>query len=104
MSVYTSTKFIFKTSRNGLHFILYGRLTDKHKINQFIIYLQSERIEKYRFELCSKYDTEHDFDVILEHAVPCRKLRWICCRRSNDVVRQDHQVSQQFLSRDRFVC
>ena len=25
-----------------------------------VIYFQSECIEKYQFELCSKYDTEHD--------------------------------------------
>ena len=30
-----------------------------------IIYLQSECIEKYQFEICSKYDREYDFDVIL---------------------------------------
>ena len=30
-----------------------------------IIYLQSECIEKYQFELCLKYDREHDFDAIL---------------------------------------
>ena len=29
----------------------------------FIIYLQSECIEKHYLELCSKYDREHDFDV-----------------------------------------
>ena len=27
--------------------------------------LQGECIEEYQFELCSKYDREHDFDVIL---------------------------------------
>ena len=31
-----------------------------------IIYLQSECIENYEVELYSKYDREHDFDVILE--------------------------------------
>ena len=30
-----------------------------------IIYLQSECIEKYQFELSSKRDREHDFDVTL---------------------------------------
>ena len=30
-----------------------------------IIYLQSDCIEMYHVELCSRYDTEHDFDVIL---------------------------------------
>ena len=44
----------------------------------FIIYLQSECIKKYQFELCSKYGKEHDFDVMLGLVVPCRKLKWIC--------------------------
>ena len=35
-----------------------------HK-NCIIIYLQSESIEKYQLELCSKYDKEYDFDIIL---------------------------------------
>ena len=35
-----------------------------------------------------QYDREHDYDVILEEVVPCRKLRWICRKHSNDVVRQ----------------
>ena len=30
-----------------------------------IIYLQTECIEKYQLELCSKYDREYGFDVIL---------------------------------------
>ena len=34
------------------------------KIIFIIIYLQSEFVEKYQFELCSKYDREHDFDTI----------------------------------------
>ena len=38
-------------------------------------YYQSKCIEKYQFQLCSKYDREHDFDVILSRVVPCRKLR-----------------------------
>ena len=36
------------------------------------IYPQSECIEKYQFELCSKYDREHDFGVIhtrISHAL-----------------------------------
>ena len=33
--------------------------------NTSVIYLQNECIEKYQFELCSKYDGERDFDVIL---------------------------------------
>ena len=31
-----------------------------------IIYHQSECIDKYQIELCSKYDREYDFDVILK--------------------------------------
>ena len=34
-------------------------------IKDLIICLQSECIEKYLFELCSIYDREHIFDVIL---------------------------------------
>ena len=33
--------------------------------NLFTIYLQSECTEKYQVELCSKYDRERDFDVML---------------------------------------
>ena len=47
-----------------------------------IIYPQSE------CELCSKYDREHDFDVILGLVVLCRKMRWICHKHSNGVVQQ----------------
>ena len=39
-----------------------------HSLKCIIIYLQSDCIEKHQFRLCSKYDREHDFDVIL-----CRK-------------------------------
>ena len=53
-----------------------------------ITYLQTECIERYQFQQCSKYDREHDFDVILEQNVPCRKLMWICRKHSNDVARQ----------------
>ena len=41
----------------------------------------------YQFELCSKYDKEHDFDVILGKVVPCRELSWICRKHSNNVMR-----------------
>ena len=37
-----------------------------------IAHFQSECIEKYQVELCSKYDREDDFDVILGYVVPCR--------------------------------
>ena len=43
------------------------RITSYHHtgaIDMIIIYLQSECIEKYNFKLYSKYDREHDFDVI----------------------------------------
>ena len=50
-------------------------------ISMIIIYLQSECIEKYQVELSSKYDREHDFDVIVGWVVLCRK-------HSNDVARQ----------------
>ena len=50
---------------------------------------------------CSKYDRKYDFNVILRQVVPCRKLRRICRKHSNDVVRQvEHQISEQLLSRD----
>ena len=57
-------------------------------LTTFIIYLQSECIEKYQFKLYSKCDREHDFDVILGHVVPCRKLRWIYRKHLYDVARQ----------------
>ena len=38
---------------------------NQYKKNMLIIYLQSECIEKYQFELCSKYDREYGFDAIL---------------------------------------
>ena len=38
-------------------------------------------------ELCSKYDRERGFDVILRSVVPCLKLRWIFRKHSN-VARQ----------------
>ena len=52
------------------------------------MYLQSEYIEKCQYDPCSKYDREHDFDVILRSIVPCRNLRWICRKHSNDVASQ----------------
>ena len=42
-----------------------------------ITYRQSECIDKYQIELCSKYDREYDFDVILRQVVNWRKLRWM---------------------------
>ena len=42
-----------------------------------IIYRQSECIDKYQIELCSKYDREYDFDVILRQVITWRKLRWM---------------------------
>ena len=42
------------------------------RLKSIIIYLESKCTEKYRykFELCSKYDRENDFDIVI-----CRKLR-----------------------------
>ena len=48
-------------------------------------YLQNECIKNYKFELCSKYDREYDFDVILGQVV-CPQS--VCRKHSNDVVRQ----------------
>ena len=36
----------------------------------------------------SKYDREHDIDIILGSVLPCRKLKLMCRKNSNDVVRQ----------------
>ena len=44
------------------------RISDSYMI--IIIYRQSECIDKYQIELCSKYDREYDFDVILRQVVP----------------------------------
>ena len=33
--------------------------------NEFIIYFQSEYIQKYQFKLCSQCDREYDSEVIL---------------------------------------
>ena len=58
-----------------------------------VIYLQSESIEKYQVELCSKYD----FDVILGQVVLCRKY-------SNDVGQQVETPGKAtILSRDKFI-
>ena len=58
------------------------------QVTVFITWLKSHYFEKYQFELCSKYDREHNFDVNLGQVVLCRKLRWICRKHSNDVVQQ----------------
>ena len=55
--------------------------------------LQSECIEKYQVELCSRLDREHDFDVILEWVSLCRKPRCICCKHSEDVARHNFHVA-----------
>ena len=39
-------------------------MTLNSTLNSIIIYLKNECIEKYQFELCSKYDREYGFDVI----------------------------------------
>ena len=51
------------------------RISDSYMI--IIIYRQSECIDNYQIELCSKYDREYDFDVILRQVVPWHKLRWM---------------------------
>ena len=51
-------------------FLIYESL-----INQIMINLQSECIEKYQFELSSKYDRKDDFDIMLRYIVAYRKLR-----------------------------
>ena len=61
----------------------------------FIIYVQSEYIEKYQFDLGSKYDREYGFDVIFGKVLLCRKLRWICCKHSSDVARQVEKPSKR---------
>ena len=55
-------------------------------LNCIIMYLQRECVENYLFELYSKHDREHDFDVMLGKAVSYRQLRWICRKYSNAVV------------------
>ena len=71
-----------------------------------MIYLESKCIEKYQFELCSKYDREHDFDIILGLVVLCRKLRWICRKHSNNVVRQVEMSGKLtiFVARQNLSC
>ena len=63
----------------------------------------SECIEKHQLEVCSKYDREHDFSVIIGSVLPCNKLRWICRKHSNDVVRQvEIPGKSTILSHDKF--
>ena len=62
-----------------------------------IIYLQSECTEKYQFELCSKYDREHDFDVKLGsfyHVASWNGYVVGMQMMSHDKLK--YQVSQQF--------
>ena len=59
-----------------------------HGIIVFTIYLQSECKERYQVKPCSKYDRQQGFDVIFGKVVPCRTLRWISCKHSNNVARQ----------------
>ena len=57
-----------KSCNDGNSFMYLSLLKDKlglFSINRFIIYLQSECIEHYQFELCSKYDREYGFDVMV---------------------------------------
>ena len=48
----------------------------------------------------SKYDRGHDFEVILGSVLPCRKLRWICRKNSNDVAQVEIPGKSTILSRD----
>ena len=41
------------------------------KKKTIVIYLQSECIEKCQVEVCSKYDREYDFEVILGKVLLC---------------------------------
>ena len=43
-------------------------------IRIIIIFRKSEYIEKYQFELCAKYDREHNFDIIPGYIIPCCKV------------------------------
>ena len=53
-----------------------------------VMYLQSECIEKYQFELGKNMIEKHDFDVIHGLVVLCRKTRCIRRMHSHDVGRQ----------------
>ena len=55
--------------------------------------LQSEHIDKCQCELCSKCDSEYDFDVIIGSAVICRKLKWIYHKHSKNIVRHEFLVA-----------
>ena len=44
--------------------------------------------QKSQVDLSSKYDREHNFDVILGQVVPCREVSWICPMHSNNVALQ----------------
>ena len=51
-----------------------------------------------------KYFREHDFDVILGSVVPCRKLRWMCRKHSNDVAQQVEMPGKStILSSDKLI-
>ena len=58
------------------------------RISLHIINVQNEWTEKYQFNLCSKDDREHDFDVVVKYIVARQKLRWTCRNDSNNVSRQ----------------
>ena len=61
---------------------------------------------EYQFKLYSKYDREHDFDVIPAYVVACRKPRWICRKHSNYVVRQVKTPGKSiiFVAQQLFCC
>ena len=93
----------FKTLTNVL---TQSRRYQKHSALNFPFVCQNisgslnslyECIEKYQFELCSKYDREYSFEVILGKVVLCRK-------HSNDVARQVGTLSKRtiFVARCNF--
>ena len=69
---------------NKLHELIV-RICINYIIIIVITYRHSECIDKYQIELCSKYDREYDFDVLLRQVVPWCKLRWML-KHANDVV------------------
>ena len=56
--------FSSKTSVSKLCPLISNKQQERCPKVKIIVYLQSECIEKYQVELCSKYDRKHDFDVI----------------------------------------
>ena len=76
-----------------------------NQIKEFVPYFnQFSMMKKYQFKLCPTCNRERDFDVIIWSVVPCRKLRWICRKHSNDVARQvEIPGKSTILSCDKFI-